>query len=134
MPAGGGPSGAPPPPSAGVEPPSAGWPASAMLPPVPPMEEPPVPPPPEPLVPGVEPPLPPSNSPPLEPPLPPPVPAAGVVGFGGLGDEQATAMTQASSNDTMEGRLRETMASESDRRRPTSHEKQAMKKKRGEGR
>src|SRR5690349_15122024 len=101
-----------------------------MLPPAPPVDEPPVPPPLAPPVPGMEPPLPPTGWPPTEPPLPsgpppPPVPVAGVLGFGGLGDEQAT-MTQASSNDTMEGCLRETMASESDRRGPTSHLDRAL--------
>jgi hypothetical protein len=40
-------------------------------------------------------------------------------------------MTQASSNDTMEGCLRETMASESDRRTPTSHEKRVVKRRGG---
>jgi hypothetical protein len=84
---------------------------------------PPVPPPLDPPVPGIEPPLPPTGSPPIEPPLPPPapppVPAAGVVGFGGLDDEQATAMTQARSNDTVEGRSSETMVYESDRCTPT---------------
>src|SRR5262245_19646714 len=106
-----------------------------MLPPAPPVEEPPVPPPLDPPVPGIEPPLPPTGwpsiEPPLPPPAPPPVPAAGGVGFGGLGDEQATAMSQASSNDTMEGCLRETMASESDRRTPTSHEKCVVKRSGG---